>query len=128
MILLDTCTLIWLTSDLARISERAKGRITEFRDSLHVSPVSALEIALKRRKRKLALPLDTERWFQNALNQHGLAEIALSSKTAIASTELQALHEDPFDRILVATAMEQNLILLTPDRLISQYPGVCCEW
>lgn len=128
MILLDTCSLLWLSSDPDRFSDRARSLVIEFKDHLHASAASAWEMALKKRKGKLDFPLPVLDWFGQTLDRHGILEIPVSSSIAVKSAELPFLHSDPVDRILIATAFEKNLILLTPDRLISQYPGIRCEW
>lgn len=128
MILLDTCTLIWLTSDASKLSSAAIDCIQENNDALFVSSISAFEITIKVKKKKLSLPLKTKRWFKEALDFHGIEEISLDSSILIRAAELPPLHQDPCDRILLATAETHRLTLLTPDHLIKQYSSAKTAW
>jgi PIN domain nuclease of toxin-antitoxin system len=53
----------------------------------------------------------------------GIREMGLSSEIAIRAVELEDMHGDPFDRIIVATAMVADAVLLTADRLVLEWPG-----
>jgi len=128
MILLDTCVLLWLVSDPSAISLRA----TELMDStprgLFVSAISAFEVGQKAAARKLFLPRPVDEWFAGVIEGQGLHEIAVSGVIAARATLLPAIHRDPFDRILVATALEHNLTILTPDDNMRRYPRVQTLW
>ena len=125
--LLDTCTLLWLVGEQSHLSTRAKNLIVEA-DSIGVSSISAFEIALKHRKGRLELPLAPAEWFQKALKFHGIEEIVVSSDIAIRSVMLPPLHNDPCDRLIVATAEYHGLLILTPDPLIRAYGVAQTEW
>lgn len=88
MILLDTCTLLWLADDQSRLSERARELIEQNPDSLFVSAISAFEIGLKSRAGRLALPMDPKEWFRRAIEQHGLLEQPVTWEIAEGSTAL----------------------------------------
>ena len=128
MILLDTCTLIWLTSDHRKLSTKARRLISDSVGALYVSSMSAFEIGVKSRKGKLKLSLDPRSWFFTALERHGIREIPVDADTAIESTALPGLHGDPVDRIIIATAVRNGLTVLTPDRLIQKYDPVKVQW
>jgi PIN domain nuclease of toxin-antitoxin system len=128
VILLDTCTLLWLVGDQGRLSPRARDRLREDAGGLFVSAISAFEVGIKHRKGKLSLPLEPEPWFEEALEFHGLAEIPVSGSIAARSTMLPALHSDPADRIIVATAQMLGLTVLTPDPLLRAYPDTATDW
>ena len=128
MLLLDTCTLLWLVGDKSKIPPSAISAIDENREDLFVSAVSILEIGIKVAKGRLALPLSPLAWYERALQLHGLEERAVDGRISLFSTELPPVHADPFDRILIATARLQNLTILTPDPLIQKYPDVKWAW
>jgi PIN domain nuclease of toxin-antitoxin system len=67
-------------------------------------------------------------WFDAVLAERGLESLAMSAGIAFRSGTLPDLHNDPADRVIVATAMEYHLTILTLDELISQYPGVEVVW
>ena len=128
MYLLDTCTLLWLASGHSQLSAEAKRLLKTAQGKVFVSSISALEIAIKARRKKLVLPLRAGEWFARAVAHHGLNEIAVDSTTAAFSGELPTLHFDPFDRILVATAALNSLKILTPDKEIAKYKDVKTIW
>lgn len=121
MILLDTCVLLWMASEPDRLSGPARQLLLKNADALFVSSISAFEIAVKARKKKLVLSLDPLRWFQRALEHHGIEEIVLNGELLVQSAQLPLHHNDPCDRIIVATAQIHGLKVLTPDPLIRQY-------
>src|SRR4051812_27938717 len=122
MLLLDTCTLVWLDSDPSSISTRARQEISQQAAALFVSSVSALELAIKIRKGKLMLSMPLESWFPGVLAAHGVNEVAIDWRIAAATGALPLLHNDPFDRLIIATAKLQNYSIITPDPLIHSYP------
>ena len=128
MLLLDTCTLLWLTSDQSKLSASARQALVDHRGQLHVSAVSGFEIAQKTAKGKLVLPIAPAEWMELALRLHGLKSLALEMDSAVAAGALPALHADPFDRLLIAVAQTHRLALLTPDPLIQQYPALQTLW
>lgn len=128
MVLLDTCTLLWLAGDQSRLSREATERLQAARGFVYVSAISAFEIGIKHRKRALVLPMDPGAWYPEALEFHGVKELPVSGAVALASTALPALHSDPCDRIIVATAKANDLTILTPDPLIAAYPEARVSW
>ncbi len=128
MILLDTCSFLWLVSDPYSLSKSAQSMLDEIENKLFVSSISALEIGLKQQKTKLNLPKDLSLWFNESILQFNMEEIFVNSVISILSSKLPLIHKDPFDRILIATAQIHKLTLLTPDPLIRQYPNVKVEW
>ena len=128
MLLLDTCTLLWLTSDQTKLSLGARQALSENTGQLYVSAISGFEIAQKVAKGKLVLPRPPTQWMELALRLHGLKSLALEMESAVAAGALPALHADPFDRLLIAVAQTHRLTLLTPDPLIRQYPALATVW
>lgn len=127
MLLLDTCTLLWLTSDQAKLSPAARQALSAQAGQIYVSSVSGFEIAQKVAKGKL-LPQPPADWMTLALRLHGLKALALKMDSAVAAGSLPTLHADPFDRLLIASALAHRLTLLTPDPLIRQYPELATLW
>ena len=128
MLLLDTCTLLWLTSDQTKLSPAARQALSVNAGQLYVSAISGFEIAQKVAKGKLVLPKPPTDWMGLALRLHGLKSLALGMESAVAAGALPALHADPFDRLLIASAQAHRLTLLTPDPLIQQYPSLMTLW
>jgi len=127
-LLLDTCTLLWLSMDLDQLSPKACEAILTHTNDLFVSCISALEMSTKCAKKKLDLPGGAEEWFRAVLKHHGVAQVPINFQIASYSGNLPPLHKDPFDRLIIATAWEYHMTIVTPDRYIRQYPNVECLW
>lgn len=120
--------MLWLVADQKKLSAKARDYLQENTSRLSVSSISAFEIAIKHRRGALKLPFQPMKWFVEVLDFHGIQEIFVDAKVAILSVELPSLHNDPCDRIIVATAMEMKAPVLTPDALIRAYSGVEVVW
>jgi PIN domain nuclease of toxin-antitoxin system len=128
MLLLDTCTLLWLVRGGKSLSRAARDAITASGARLFVSAITAFEVGVKHHRGALTLPLPPLAWYERALAFHDLEEIPVDGRIAARSTELPRLHNDPCDRIIVATAQRDGLIVLTPDPLIRAYPKTQMCW
>ena len=128
MLLLDTHALVWLASSQRHLSARVRQSIRQNPDELYLSSISALEIAILHKRERLTLPLPPSEFVDRALQQHGIHEVPLDWRIAIASASLPDIHNDPFDRIIIATARLHGLKILTKDRVIPQYPEVKVIW
>ena len=118
--LLDTCALIWLAIGGGQLSNQTLQAI-EASETVAVSSISSFEIAHAYKKGKLELPCDPEKWFHDVITHHDIVEIRLDSKTAIASTKLPDHHKDPCDRFIIATAILNNLPIITKDKRFEPY-------
>jgi PIN domain nuclease of toxin-antitoxin system len=126
-LLLDTHAFVWLASDLTKLPKAAKEAIANS-ECLSISSATPWEIGLLVKRGRLELPLSTAEYVERAIARHITDEIPIDRGIAIASTELQPIHNDPFDRILIATAIAQDLVLLTCDEVIPKYPKVKTLW
>lgn len=111
---LDTCALLWLAEGSARLSKTARQRIAAA-DVLYVSAISAFEIGLKHRSKKLELPLPPAEWFASVVKHHALVMHHLDWEVCLAAAELPPIHKDPCDRFIIATARSLGTPVLTPD-------------
>ena len=128
MILLDTCVLLWLAADQNKLSKKAKNTIIDNNGKVFVSSITAFEIAIKTLKGKMELPMAADVWFKKALDFHGIQEIRIDSIIAIQAVKLPLLHNDPCDRFIIATALQNSMSIITCDTLISQYKEVKIIW
>ncbi|MGA1865115.1 MAG: type II toxin-antitoxin system VapC family toxin [bacterium] len=128
MVLLDTTILLWLSADQNRLSSLAKECIKNNAGNLFISAISAFEIAVKARKGKIVLPLESGVWFERVIKFHGIQEVPINSEIASLSVSLPLLHNDPCDRIIIATAIRNSMIIVSSDELITQYEGVKVIW
>jgi PIN domain nuclease of toxin-antitoxin system len=88
------------------------------------------EIAIKVKTGKLQLPKPPLQWVEELAQRHSLNLERRMPEVSIfcAAADLPLLHRDPFDRVLVAAAVELGLVVLTSDRVIPTYPGVRVIW
>lgn len=128
MILLDTCALLWLNEDRSRFTDKALKALESEADELAVSAISMFEIGVKVKRGKLKLPMAPVEWLERLAKHYGLLDLSLSSNIAGAAAELPEIHRDPFDRLIIATAIDRRVPIVTADKIFSKYPGVRVIW
>lgn len=123
--LLDTHILLWALKDSSKLSKSAKLIISDYRNDLWFSPASIWEVGIKLSNEKVKDDDLIEPFLlYQTLLQEGFKELKINSIHAIAVRNMQKIHKDPFDRILIAQATTENLILMTVDDKICQYEGM----
>ncbi|WP_088889977.1 type II toxin-antitoxin system VapC family toxin [Leptolyngbya ohadii] len=121
IIVLDTHIWLWLINgNLDQFPIEWCDRV-ELADRVGVSPVSCYEIALAQKRGRLELLCSLEEWFQGALEPAGIELFPLTGQIAACSVNLSPVHKDPFDRIIIATALIYQAKLASVDGLFSQY-------
>ena len=122
--LLDTCALIYIAHDVA-VSERAMAmlRATPALDNcVLVSAFSAWEIGMLVAKGRLNITKPPLIWFQEAVHRMAAGVLDATPDILVAASFLpEPLHGDPADRILIATAREHDLTIITRDRAVLAY-------
>jgi PIN domain nuclease of toxin-antitoxin system len=126
-LLLDMHVFLWRLLDDPRLSKHAAGLIDDVVNELFLSSVSAFEIAAKVGIRKLKLPYDVPRFVEQGMTGNQIAPLPLTFRQTYGIATLPLIHRDPFDRLLIAVAIEEGLTLLTDDSTIGQY-GVPLAW
>ncbi len=121
-ILLDTVAFLWAVIDAPELSDDARELFVDPGNEVYLSSVSAWEISVKNALGKLPLPDSPARYVPAQRRQHGIETLHLDEEAALRLNRLPVLHKDPFDRMLVCQALAKGLVILTPDRLIAQYP------
>ena len=116
-ILLDSHTLLWWMDDPSKIKPSAAAAIADPSNLVFASAVSIWEIGLKVSKGKLRIPTR----FPSLLQQNGIEHLPFTAFHAITSTTLPAIHDDPFDRALVAQCRLESMVLATRDKMLSRY-------
>jgi len=118
-LLLDTCALLWLASGADMTSE---SRTALAGRNLHVSPISAWEIANLVRKSRIAFTLPVANWFRQTTTKMSAETPQLTVEILANSCGLPGSPpDDPADRIIIATARETDLTVVTRDRKILEY-------
>ena len=116
-LLLDTHALLWWLADDPTLSRAARRAIAAVESRVYVSAASAWEISIKRALGKLDAPPDVE----DQVEVSGFEPLSITIGHASAAGALPAHHDDPFDRMLIAQAMAEDLIVVTRDPRFAPY-------
>lgn len=117
-LLLDTHVLLWALATPERLSQKTRSLVADARHGVFVSSASSWEIEIKRAMGKLRAPTDLER----QLKDRRLVELPVRVRHVEALRDLPPLHRDPFDRMLVAQALVDDLTLVSADEQLLAYP------
>lgn len=121
-LLLDTYLLLWAAGEPDKLSARARTLMEDPDNVLVFSAASLWEITIKTGLGRADFQVDPH-LLRRGLIENGYEELPITSQHVLAVGHLPDVHRDPFDRILVAQAMVEGLLLLTRDPLVKAYPG-----
>lgn len=129
MILLDTHVLLWWALDPDRLSSAAAASLQAMeRRGGFASAISIWELGIKVQRGKLDLGISIAE-FTRRIEKSGVIELVpVTTATWLRSIELAWDHRDPADRVIVATAILQDVPLLTADTEIHRFGGIACVW
>ncbi len=116
-LLLDTPVLLWWLADDPQLGAGARAAIADPRNQIYVSAVSTWEIAIKTQLGKLQTPIDME----SLIELEGFSPLPISLFHGQQAGHLPPLHRDPFDRMLIAQASAEGLVLVSNDDQIIRY-------
>lgn len=119
--ILDTHTFLWWNLNDPHLSPTARNFIADGSNELFLSAASAWEIAIKAARGRLILPETPEHYLAQRMRLHHLQPLPIQLSHALHVYNLPALHQDPFDRLLVAQSQLEELPILTADPEISRY-------
>jgi PIN domain nuclease of toxin-antitoxin system len=121
-ILLDTHVIIWLAQGTA-IATEAQGEIhrASQEETVFISAISAWEIAQLAVRGRVSMQMAPGQWIDRFIATTGCSALPLTAESAIAAALLPPIHRDPADRFLIATAMLNDLALITRDTKILDY-------
>jgi PIN domain nuclease of toxin-antitoxin system len=123
-ILLDTHVWIWLAEGNPIISSSARKGIERAKEQEHllISPMTIWEISKLVEKKRIILDMDVTDWLKHWVESPGILIAEFSFQVAVLSNRLPgAIHGDPADRILIASAFEESAVLVTADEKILEY-------
>ena len=120
MLLLDTHLILWAAFEPARLSANASRRLRSRRVPLAFSLASLWEVAIKTSLGRPDFAIDPDLLHRGLLAE-GFVELPLRAAHAVRVASLPWIHRDPFDRMLIAQAMEDRLTLLTADATLAKY-------
>lgn len=120
-LLLDTHALIWWLAGDEALSVSAREAIADESNSVAVSAASAMEVATKFRIGKLPNAALLAQDFEGIVAGQGFAELAISVKHARLAGAMSIAHKDPFDRLLIAQAQAEDMVLVSNEALFDGF-------
>lgn len=124
-ILLDTHILIWILDESPELSQKTISLIKSA-DEVYASTVNIWEIVVKHSMGKLVLDFKIEDLL-NVITYSGIEILNIKPEHALKLADLEDIHEDPFDRMLIAQSIVEPLHLFTTDSKVTQYKGNIIE-
>ncbi len=121
-LLLDTHLLLWAAGQPEKLSAAARKLLNDPRNELLFSAASLWEIAIKATLGREDFRVEP-RLLRRGLLDNGYVELPITSLHTVNIDSLPPLHEDPFDRLLLAQALSEGVTLLTSDAQLARYPG-----
>jgi PIN domain nuclease of toxin-antitoxin system len=119
--LLDTHTFLWWNLDSPQLSDTAREFIADGGNKIFLSAVSAWEIAIKAARGRLTIPEPPDRYVANRMRLHRFSALPIELSHALEVYHLPEHHTDPFDRLLVAQSILEDLPVLSADPYIARY-------
>jgi|SRR5579863_6811826 len=120
-ILIDTAPFLWMLED-ANLTPIARAALEDPDNELFLSAASTWEITIKHALGKLPLPSPTRQLIPHQRAARGISSLPIDEPATLRLASLPEIHRDPFDRIIVAQAIEHAMTILTPDPLVQVYP------
>jgi PIN domain nuclease of toxin-antitoxin system len=120
-ILLDTHVFLWWITDHPQLSPLARNLIGEMNNTLYWSAASSWEVSIKYALGRLPLPGPPAEFLPPELAKNRIESLPIQDKHGFRAGLLPPHHRDPFDRMLAAQAIEESLILVSNDRMLSHY-------
>ncbi len=123
-LLLDTHIFLWLINDDKRLSEQYRQAIQNPNNEKFLSVVSIWECVIKHQIGKLDFPSSPETYLPKERRKHLIKTLTVDENSIVQLVKLPLLHKDPFDRLIMAQALQHDLIIMTEDKLILAYPDI----
>lgn len=120
-LLLDTHALIWWLAGDEALSRRAREAIADEVNEIAVSAASAMEIATKFRIEKLPGAALLAQSFEEIIAEQGFGELPISVHHARLAGEMNIAHKDPFDRLLIAQAQVEDMVLVSNEAMFDGF-------
>ncbi len=124
-ILLDTHVWLWMIESPQRMRGSVRSELADRGNELYLSVASCWEIAIKYRLGRLPLPTSPEEFIPPRLERDGVRPLPIGQYHALRVASLPDHHKDPFDRLLIAQALVDTLVLYTADEQLLRYAAPC---
>ena len=121
-VLLDTHALLWFALDDPQLSRAAHALVVDPANEKFVSPMSWWEIAIKMSMKKYTLTVAHDVFFETAIRDNGFRVLPIEPRHTAALVTLPFYHKDPFDRLLIAQAIVEDIPIVSADSAFDPYP------
>ncbi len=121
-ILLDTHIFLWFISSDRQLPKNFQDIIQDLDNEIYLSVVSIWEAIVKYQLGKLPLPESPETYFPKQRDRHQILNLNLDQASVIQLAKLPPLHRDPFDRMLICQAIQNDMAIATVDTAVRAYP------
>ncbi len=119
--LLDTAIWLWSTDTVHKISETGLEILSNGREEVYLSAATVWEISIKMRLGKLQFPGPPSQTVPAFMSKQGLRPLTVTHIHAVGVYDLPLHHGDPFDRLIIAQAIAEEMVILTSDRAFEKY-------
>jgi PIN domain nuclease of toxin-antitoxin system len=121
-ILLDTHTFLWFVLNDPQLSATAQTLISDPQNDIYLSPASYWEIAIKISIGKYQLPASYDTWMREQIATNTFEVLPILIEHTAILTNLPFHHKDPFDRLIIAQSIFENIPVISADRTFDDYP------
>ncbi|MFZ0957777.1 MAG: type II toxin-antitoxin system VapC family toxin [Candidatus Sulfotelmatobacter sp.] len=119
--LLDTMVWLWSVGPTELIGRAGLEILSNGLDEIHLSAASSWEIAVKAKLGKFQLPEAPGRYVRSRLAKQGIRPLSVTLDHTLSVYDLPLHHNDPFDRLIIAQALAEDMVILTSDRMFRKY-------
>ncbi len=120
--LLDTMVWLWSVASTDKIGKAGLEILTSGDEEVYFSAASSWEIAIKTKLGKFRLPEEPARYVPKRLAEQGIHSLPVTQSHSLKVYDLTLHHHDPFDRMIIAQAIVEEMVILTSDRAFKKYP------
>ena len=120
--LLDTMVWLWSVGPIDKISSAGLEILKSGEEEVYLSAASSWEIAIKTKLGKFTLPEPPKRYIPKRLAEQGIQSLSITQSHSLKVYDLPLHHSDPFDRLIIAQALAENMVILTSDLVFKRYP------
>jgi PIN domain nuclease of toxin-antitoxin system len=120
--LLDTMVWLWSVGPTDKIGSAGLQILADGEQDVYLSAASSWEIAIKTKLGKFNLPEPPTRYVPKRMAAQGIHSLAVTQSHTLRVYDLAQHHSDPFDRLIIAQALAEEMVILTSDRAFRKYP------
>jgi PIN domain nuclease of toxin-antitoxin system len=121
--LLDTMVWLWSVGTSEKIGPAGLKILNDGSEEIYLSAASSWEIAIKAKLGKFELPEALGSYVRSRMAVQGIRSLPVTRDHSLGVCDLPLLHQDPFDRLIIAQALAEDMVILTSDRVFKSYPA-----